>query len=98
MGLPSLPDIGELNRAEHIGPAMTGDNIDAKKVAGYQWNGGGWNRSISGLFTKAFDELVIVYTDTTKTVISTITTKLSGVTQETITNDGDSVTDDFVRS
>lgn len=36
--MASLPDLGELNRAEHIGPAMTGDNIDAKKVANYVWN------------------------------------------------------------
>ena len=30
--------------AEHIGPDYTGDNISAKKVANYVWDGGAWNR------------------------------------------------------
>jgi hypothetical protein len=32
--------------AEHIGPDYTGDNISAKKVANYVWDGGAWNRMV----------------------------------------------------
>jgi hypothetical protein len=31
--------------AEHIGPEYTGDNISAKKVANYVWNGTDWERA-----------------------------------------------------
>jgi len=31
-------------QAEHIGPTDTGDNIEAKRVAGYVWNGSTWER------------------------------------------------------
>lgn len=31
-------------KAEHIGPDDTGDNIEAKRVAGYVWNGSTWQR------------------------------------------------------
>lgn len=40
----SLPGIAN---AEHIDPATTGDNIAAKKVAGYTWNGSTWERDVS---------------------------------------------------
>ena len=45
--MPDLPGVPEVTRAEHIGPAHTGDNIDAKRVAGYVWNQftNGWERS-----------------------------------------------------
>ena len=32
--------------AEHIGPDYTGDNISAKKVANYVWNGSSWERMV----------------------------------------------------
>jgi hypothetical protein len=31
--------------AEHIGPDATGDNIEAKRVASYVWNGSAWVRA-----------------------------------------------------
>ena len=34
--------------AEHIGPDYTGDNISAKKVANYAWNGTAWERETVG--------------------------------------------------
>lgn len=40
----SLPAI---ENAEHIDPATTGDNIAAKKVAPYVWNGSTWVRAPS---------------------------------------------------
>lgn len=43
------PRTGNIERAtaeaEHIGPAFTGDNISAKKVANYVWNGSTWERA-----------------------------------------------------
>src|ERR1700675_3133853 len=86
----------QITQSEHIAPNKTGDNIEAKRVAGYQWNGSSWGRVASGLFTKPYDNIIITYTDSTKSVIATIVTKLAGVTQETITNSGDSVTDNLV--
>jgi len=39
------PRTGNIERqdseSEHIGPDFTGDNISAKKTAGYVWNGTG---------------------------------------------------------
>jgi hypothetical protein len=32
------------SESEHIGPDYTGDNISAKKVANYVWNGSTWER------------------------------------------------------
>jgi hypothetical protein len=31
-------------QAEHIGPTDTGDNIEAKRVASYAWDGSNWQR------------------------------------------------------
>jgi len=98
MGEQSISEQEIANR-EHLAPGKTGDNIAAKRVAMYVETGQGqWARAAAGLFTKPYDRIVITYTDSTKTVIDTIVTKLSGVAQETITNNGDSVTDDLVRS
>lgn len=33
-----------ITQAEHISPDKTGDNIQAKRVAGYVWNGTDWVR------------------------------------------------------
>ena len=35
--------------AEHIGPEATGDNIEAKRVANYFWNGTEWSRVTSSI-------------------------------------------------
>lgn len=35
---------GELQRAEHISPRKTGDNIQAKRTANYVWDGANWQR------------------------------------------------------
>lgn len=47
MGL-SDKNLVSLVAAEHIGPTETGDNIDAKRVAVYFWNGSSWERSMGG--------------------------------------------------
>lgn len=39
--------VPSITNAEHIGPDDTGDNIEAKRVANYVWNGSGWERQSS---------------------------------------------------
>lgn len=34
-------------KAEHVGPEDTGDNIEAKRVVNYVWNGTSWERQSS---------------------------------------------------
>lgn len=43
------PDLSNesIQRAEHIDPSTTGDNIAAKKVVGYSWDGSNWQRDVS---------------------------------------------------
>jgi hypothetical protein len=50
------------------------------------------------LLTKPYDNIIITYTDATKSVISTIVTKLDGVTQDTVTNTPTATVDDLVVS
>jgi len=45
--------------AEHIGPQQTGDNVEAKRVAGYVWDGSAWQRASGGLVPSAFDTIQI---------------------------------------
>jgi hypothetical protein len=64
--------------AEHIGPDYTGDNISAKKVANYNWNGSTWERQSVGFANNAnvttdlSGGSVITQTDGTKTLTITI--------------------------
>lgn len=44
---PFVDGIEEVNRAEHMSPRKTGDNIQAKRVATYVWNGSTWERMSS---------------------------------------------------
>lgn len=44
MADPFLDGEGEIERAEHISPRKTGDNIQAKRVAQYVWDGANWQR------------------------------------------------------
>lgn len=41
--------VPSITQAEHIGPEATGDNIEAKRVAGYGWTGTAWQRTAAGL-------------------------------------------------
>lgn len=93
--------VPSVTAAEHIGPVATGDNIEAKRVAPYGWDGSSWQRqplSLPGFFSAPYDEILVTYTDGTKTVIQTVVSKLAGVTQQTITLTSGSSTDDYVRS
>lgn len=44
MADPFLDGEGEIERAEHISPRKSGDNIQAKRVANYVWDGADWQR------------------------------------------------------
>ena len=59
--------------AEHIGPAATGDNIEAKRVANYGWDGTSWQRqspTMGRLVTEKFDYIGVEQTNaTTETYI-----------------------------
>ena len=75
------------------------DSVEsAKRVLPVLFNGTGTTKAPTALFTKPYDRLIITYTDSTKATIATIVSKLAGVTQETITNTSDAVTDDLARS
>jgi len=53
--------VPRITKAEHIGPNDTGDNIEAKRVAGYGFNGTDWQRNApaaSGLITAPHDNVV----------------------------------------
>jgi hypothetical protein len=47
--------VPRITKAEHIGPADTGDNIEAKRVAPYQWNGSTWQRVATSLIDSPYD-------------------------------------------
>jgi len=76
--------------------------IPFKNTAGagsqVQLNSGGALPTTGPFLTKPFDRLIVTYTDSTKTVISTVVSKLAGVTQETLTNTVSATVDDFQRT
>lgn len=41
---PNMQGAESITQAEHISPGKTGDNIEAKRVASYVWNGSNWQR------------------------------------------------------
>jgi len=55
--------VPRITRAEHIGPDDTGDNIEAKRVANYVWNGVEWHRLGSPLTDRYdYDDSTTIYT------------------------------------
>lgn len=81
-----------LDAAEHD------DTNSAKRVTPLLWNGSGTSKAPTPWLTKPYDRLVVTYTDSTLARISTIVSKLGGVTQETITNSSSATVDDFQRT
>lgn len=45
----------DIAKEEHIGPNQTGDNIQAKRVANYYWDGSDWQRVGAGLVPSSYD-------------------------------------------
>lgn len=41
---PYMEGLESINQAEHVSPDKTGDNIQAKRVVSYVWNGSAWQR------------------------------------------------------
>lgn len=58
MADPFLDGEGEIERAEHISPRKTGDNIQAKRVASYVWNGSSWERATAAGATTSKKTLI----------------------------------------
>lgn len=83
MGNPQM-SAEAVTQSEHIDPSITGDNIPAKRVANYKWDGQAWNRSIGGLFTLPYDQLAWSNPDAGGNY-QTIISKLNGTTQQTLT-------------
>lgn len=50
--------------AEHIGPDDTGDNIEAKRVANYVWDGSNWGRMTQPGEAASYESFVDTTTDT----------------------------------
>src|ERR1041385_5108518 len=44
-----------VTRSEHIDPKTTGDNIQAKRVAPYNWDGTNWSRQPLPFLDKSYD-------------------------------------------
>lgn len=73
-------------QAEHIGPNDTGDNIEAKRVAGYVWNGSTWERNAVGFSSNA---------NITTTIAGDVITQTDGTKTLTITISGDTITEEW---
>ncbi len=63
--------LNDIENAEHIGADTTGDNITAKKVASYQWDGENWQRAST---TQSISGSVTVSTSTPTAVVAFKTT------------------------
>lgn len=48
MAKPYMEGLESIVEAEHLSPDKTGDNIVAKRVASYVWNGSAWERATPG--------------------------------------------------
>lgn len=90
------PNQLEIAAAEHIGPAHTGDNVDAKKVAIYNWDNTSqeWFRSSAAatMIQSPYDYVSITYNSTANvyqfylggsggTLVGTITLQYSDSTK-----------------
>lgn len=71
----------EIENREHIAPDKTGDNIAAKKVANYHWDGTNWQRQGASLVPSGYDYMS--YSNTSSTV-DTYTYKTGGVSGTTV--------------
>lgn len=73
-----------ITKAEHIGPDDTGDNIEAKRVASYEWDGSNWQRKQTTVTTSINTGRKTVTTAGTAVVLASSTTcKWVAITAET---------------
>lgn len=76
----------DLAISEHIGFDDTGDNISAKRVASYGWDGSNWQRNVLQplpLIDKSIDDIVLSNADANGNY-QTIALKSSGSTVRTL--------------
>lgn len=80
--------ITEIENQEHISTQKTGDNIAAKRVANYGWDGSNWQRiSNAGgkLVSIAYDYIAATYPSGTQEVYAFYTGGSSGILVATVT-------------
>jgi hypothetical protein len=79
----------EIANREHLAPGKTGDNIAAKRVASYIWNGSNWQRmsqpQTGGLVGVAYDAVQYTNTSTTVDTYTYYTGGLTGTLVATVT-------------
>lgn len=56
-----------ITQAEHISPVKTGDNIQAKRVVPYAWDGTSWGRTPLPFITASYDFISQAQASTTDT-------------------------------
>lgn len=77
--------VPRITQSEHIGPDDTGDNIHAKRVAAYGWDGTNWQRQGLQLTPKKdFDYLDVQQTDSDTETYVFKTGGSGGTTVQTI--------------
>jgi hypothetical protein len=81
---PYMQGSESITQAEHISPDKTGDNIQAKRVVPYTWNGSTWERASVGFSPKA---------NITTEIDGDVITQTDGTNTYTVTIDGDTITE-----
>lgn len=78
--------VPSITQAEHIGPDATGDNIEAKRVAGYHWTGSAWERDGAGALVPGnYDFIGIAPSTAAPTTITFKSGGSGGTTVATLT-------------
>ncbi|SRR5258708_3820915 len=87
----------EIANREHIAPTKTGDNIAAKKVASYGFDGTNWQRIPLRFVKNTFDYISLAQTSTTDvytfyqggsggTLVNTVTINYTDSSKGTLSN------------
>ena len=76
MADPDMQGAESITQSEHVSPAKTGDNVEAKRVVNYVWNGSSWERQ--GLPEGSAIYITILRTDTLDPQITYVGKALPG--------------------
>lgn len=85
MAEPQMQGMESITQAEHISPEKTGDNIQAKRVALYAWDGTAWGRFGGGFVSEAYDYIDVDESGATTDVYTFKTGGSSGTVVATVT-------------
>jgi len=77
--------ITEIENQEHISFNKTGDNISAKRVVPYYWDGTNWQRQGAELIPGSYDALTYTATSATVDTFKYFTGGVSGTLVATLT-------------